>query len=99
MKDAGYEVKQGQHFAFKTSGQQNLRDYDPWVKDILKMSCDLQFLERVHRPKARGPYRENPDKFNLLVDIQAKLNAGKGPGYEHWAKVFCYIKLPKNPLT
>ena len=31
----------------------------------------------------------NPDrKVNLLVDIQAKLQAGKGKGYERWAKVF-----------
>lgn len=31
----------------------------------------------------------NPDrKVNLLVDIQAKLRAGKGKGYERWARVF-----------
>ena len=42
----------------------------------------------VHTPKAKRPYRKNPDKINLLVDIQAKLQAGKGPGYERWAKVF-----------
>ena len=29
-----------------------------------------------------------PPKINLLVDIQAKLQAGKGVGYERWAKVF-----------
>lgn len=30
-----------------------------------------------------------PNKqINLLVDIQAKLQAGKGPGYERWAKTF-----------
>ena len=27
-------------------------------------------------------------QVNLLVDIQAKLQAGKGPGYERWAKTF-----------
>lgn len=27
-------------------------------------------------------------KVNLIVDIQAKLREGKGPGYERWAKVF-----------
>lgn len=42
----------------------------------------------VHAPKAKVPYRKNPDKINLLVDIQAKLQAGKGSGYERWAKVF-----------
>lgn len=29
-----------------------------------------------------------PPKVNLLVDIQAKLQAGKGAGYVRWAKVF-----------
>ena len=27
-------------------------------------------------------------KVNLLIDIQAKLAAGKGAGYERWAKIF-----------
>ena len=27
-------------------------------------------------------------KVNLLVDIQAKLQAGKGAGYARWAKTF-----------
>ncbi len=36
-----------------------------------------------------GAERRNADrKVNLLVDIQAKLQAGKGKGYERWAKVF-----------
>lgn len=30
----------------------------------------------------------DPRRVNLLVDIQAKLQAGKGKGYEQWAKVF-----------
>ena len=29
-----------------------------------------------------------PPKVNLLVDIQAKLQTGKGAGYARWAKVF-----------
>lgn len=32
--------------------------------------------------------RQEPQRVNLLVDIQTKLQAGKGPGYERWAKVF-----------
>jgi len=27
-------------------------------------------------------------RINLLVDIQAKIREGKGPGYEQWAKIF-----------
>ena len=31
---------------------------------------------------------DKPDKIQKLVDIQAKLQAGKGAGYVRWAKVF-----------
>ena len=37
---------------------------------------------------ASKPSQAAPPKVNLLVDIQAKLQAGKGAGYARWAKVF-----------
>ena len=43
--------------------------------------------KKEHHPsekKTVQPMRQ----VNLLVDIQAKLQAGKGAGYERWAKVF-----------
>ena len=44
---------------------------------------------REHTPR-KAPVAVTPTapKVNLLVDIQAKLQAGKGKGYERWAKVF-----------
>ena len=44
---------------------------------------------REHTPR-RAPAAVPPSapQVNLLVDIQAKLQAGKGKGYERWAKVF-----------
>lgn len=45
-------------------------------------------------------------KVNLLIDIQAKIQAGNGPGYERWAKIFnlkraaqTLIFLQENGLT
>lgn len=35
-------------------------------------------------------------KVSLLVDIQAKLQAGKGAGYERWAKVFNLKQMAKT---
>lgn len=29
-----------------------------------------------------------PRKVNLIIDIQSRMRAGKGPAYERWAKVF-----------
>ena len=36
----------------------------------------------------RKPIQQGGRKVNLLIDIQAKMAAGKGVGYEHWAKIF-----------
>ena len=40
------------------------------------------------RPAKKSVVQPEPPKVNLLVDIQAKLQAGKGAGYARWAKVF-----------
>lgn len=89
MMESGYEVKHGQYLAFKAEGQQKftrLRSLsEGYSEDELKSAV---LGKTTHTPKARSPYRRNEAKVNLLVDIQAKLQAGKGPGYGRWAKVF-----------
>jgi hypothetical protein len=89
MMESGYEVKQGQYLAFKARGQQKftrLRSLgEGYSEDELRSAI---LGKTIYTPKIKVPYRKNPDKINLLVDIQAKLQAGKGPGYERWAKVF-----------
>ena len=44
--------------------------------------------QKVHTPRQKPAKRADLPKVNLLVDIQAKLQAGKGAGYARWAKVF-----------
>ena len=44
--------------------------------------------EKTHTPSAKNIHHADPPKVNLLVDIQAKLQAGKGAGYARWAKTF-----------
>lgn len=44
--------------------------------------------KRAHIPGAKKVRQPDPSKVNLLVDIQAKLQAGKGAGYARWASVF-----------
>ena len=44
--------------------------------------------EKQHTPRKKSAVQPEPPKVNLLVDIQAKLQAGKGAGYARWAKVF-----------
>ena len=44
--------------------------------------------EKQHIPRKKSIVQPEQPKVNLLVDIQAKLQAGKGAGYARWAKVF-----------
>ena len=44
--------------------------------------------QKEHTPRKKTTLQAAPPKVNLLVDIQAKLQAGKGAGYARWAKVF-----------
>ena len=49
---------------------------------------DVLTGKRTHTPDAKNIRQKNSPKVNLLVDIQAKLNNGKGAGYARWASVF-----------
>jgi len=89
MQEAGYEIKQGKHLAFRASGQKKftrLRSLgngysEQDVRNIIEG-------KQPFSPSRSKVVRREPQRINLLVDIQAKLLAGKGPAYERWAKVF-----------
>ena len=37
-------------------------------------------------------------RVSMLIDIQAKIQEGKGPGYEHWARIFNLKEAAKTLL-
>lgn len=88
MESAGYEVKRGAHIAFKGAGQQRfirLRSLgDGYSESEIR---EVIACKKLHMPRKTATAKSNK-QVNLLVDIQAKLQAGKGPGYERWAKTF-----------
>lgn len=57
--------------------------------------------EKAHKPHKKKLLQPEPKTVNLLVDIQAKLQAGKSAGYARWAKVFNLKQMAKtmNYLT
>ena len=90
LQEYGCEVsKRGKSYRLKLSG---------WEKaarmDSLGEGYGLEDLRAVlsgkkaHTPRKKTVTQAEPPKINLLVDIQAKLQAGKGAGYARWAKVF-----------
>ena len=90
MRAEGYEIKEGTNLSFRAPGQERFtRSYrlgDNYTLDALKWRLEHR---RGRSAEAKKPVRYGDSrKINLLIDIQAKIDAGKGVGYERWAKIF-----------
>lgn len=85
----GYEIKQGKNIAFRKENQAKfirLRSLgDGYSEEAIHAVITG---EAKHVPKGKQAPKLTRDQVNLLVDIQGKLQDGKGLGYERWAKKF-----------
>ena len=88
LQRGGWEVKRGKRISLKGKGQERFKRLDSLGEDYSEAALRAIVAgEKEHHPREKKtvqPMRQ----VNLLVDIQAKLQAGKGAGYERWAKVF-----------
>jgi len=86
IADAGYEVKRGKNITICHEGQKNIR-----LGSLGDGYSEAEIRaviagEKVHTPRKRRapiPLKKN----RLLIDIQAKLDAGAGAGLVQWSKV------------
>lgn len=87
MRQAGYEVKAGKHIAFRAAGQECFTRAKTLGENYTEEAfrARLQVSQRATGHKAWSTYMRT---INLLIDIPAKLAAGKGPGFERWAKLY-----------
>ena len=81
---AGFEVKhrRGGGISFRTEGQER---FTQLRAATLGKGYGLEDIQAAIEGRAAPMERR---KVNLIVDIQARMKAGKGPAYERWAKVF-----------
>lgn len=107
MEAAGYSVKRGKHIKFTGPGQKRGTRCDT-LKGNYTEQAIRERIEgtRVMVSGGGSAFEPTTAKVNLLIDIQAKMQAGKGPGYERWAKIFnlkqaaqTLIFLQENGLT
>lgn len=99
MREAGYEIKRrGKSLEFRAPGQtyftRSFRLGDEYTEAALR--------ERTAGPRQKpAAAKARPSagkKVNLLIDIQAKMQAGKGRGYERWATVHNLKEAAKTLL-
>ena len=88
LQRGGWEVKRGKRISLKGKGQERFKRLDSLGEDYSEAALRAIIAgEKEYHPREKKtvqPMRQ----VNLLVDIQAKLQAGKGAVYERWAKVF-----------
>ena len=90
LQESGCEVsKRGKSYRLKLPGWEKAARMDSLGEGY--GLDDLQAVlsgKKTHTPRKKIVTQAETQKVNLLVDIQAKLQAGKGAGYARWAKVF-----------
>lgn len=89
MRAEGYEVKEGKTLSFRAPGwdrfTRSAKLGSDYTRDALR---ERSGIRRGYSGAAKKPVQRTGRKVNMLIDIQAKMAAGKGAGYERWAKVF-----------
>lgn len=89
LQKSGYEVKPGKVHALRGINQNRFIRLDTLGNGYSEAGLRAVLTgEKAHNPRKKIILTAQEKQVNLLVDIQAKLRAGKGVGYERWAKVF-----------
>ena len=91
LKTAGIEVKRGKHLAFKIPGGKKFVRCSSLGEDY----SEAAILERISGERIVPPKAERTAP-NLLLDIQAKMQQARSPGYERWASVFNLKEMAKT---
>ena len=89
MAAAGYEIKHGRGgvISFRAEGQER---YTRLRSSTLGQGYEQDDIQAIIKGKAVSSEGRVQvlRKVNLVIDIQAKMKAGKGPAYERWATVY-----------
>ena len=92
VRESGYRVSAGKSVTFYKAGQKGIKLH------TLGAGYSEAELRDVIAGKATHNPRGKRERASLLVDVEAKLAAGKGGGYERWAKVFNVKQVAKTLL-
>ena len=84
--EMGYESKRGKYVAVRGKGQKRFLRFRSLGAGYTEQDLERIFVgETVQNP--RPDVEKTEPKLDMLLDIQAMIAKGKGPGYERWAKV------------
>ena len=85
MEENGVAVtRRGRSINFCVPGQKKVTRCNTLKGDYTEQAI----RDRISGKHTSSRSRFRTDKVGMLIDIEAAVKSGKGPGYERWAKVF-----------
>jgi myo-inositol-1-phosphate synthase len=107
MIAAGCEVKRGKNLAFKIPGAERFArckslGADYTEEAIIERLSDNRFVALKSKTTVIETFVPfvitGQTKFGLLIDIEQKIQEGKGEGYENWARIYNLKQAAKTLL-
>ena len=92
LRQSGWEVSAGAYVTFKRDGQRAIR-----LRSLGAGYSEAELRAAIGGSSTHSP-RGKRERASLLIDIGARLAAGKGGGYERWAKIFNVKQMAKTLL-
>ena len=97
LEQQGYEIKRGKYTSVKGTRQKRFIRFRTlgagYSEEELKAVISG---EAEHHPRQKQKRIVSEQKFQMLVDIQAKLAEGKSMGYARWAKRYNLKEMSKT---
>lgn len=98
LQGLNYEIKYGKHISVRGKNQTRFIRLSSLEDGYTEADLRAHFLgQREHKPAAKQRSRTNARPFNLVIDIQSKLQS-KGVGYQRWASVYNLKQMSKTLL-
>lgn len=98
LQQLNYEIKYGKHISVRGKNQTRFIRLSSLEDGYTEADLRAHFLgQREYKPAAKQRSRTNARPFNLIIDIQSKLQS-KGVGYQRWASVYNLKQMSKTLL-
>ena len=98
LRALDYEIKCGKHISVKGKNQARFIRLSSLEDGYTEADLRVHFLgQQEHKPREKRNYHTDARPFNLVIDIQSKLQ-NKGAGYQRWASVYNLKQMSKTLL-
>lgn len=98
LRALDYEIKYGKRISVKGKKQTRFIRLSSLEEGYTEADLRAHFLgQQEHKPREKRNYHTDALPFNLVIDIQSKLQ-NKGAGYQRWASVYNLKQMSKTLL-